>query len=170
MIIGIDPGLSGAICVYSLSYGVREIVNIPTYEVIVNKKRREKVDDSGLFDIFTRIKSEYCPEGAVIEEVSSRREDGHVGAFKFGWTCATIYTCCKISGIKILEMIRPQVWKPKMKIPSGSDKKASVARADELFPEFRDMWRGPRGGMLPDRAEATLIAHYWATKHAGIKI
>jgi len=41
-------------------------------------------------------------------------------------------------------------------MPKG--KKTSVDHASRLFPAFAHLFRGPKGGLLDDRAEAVLLA------------
>jgi hypothetical protein len=52
-------------------------------------------------------------------------------------------------------------------MPKG--KKTSVDHASRLFPAFAHLFRGPKGGLLDDRAEAVLLAELgrrtWRLSH-----
>ena len=70
---------------------------------------------------------------------------------------------CFYSNI-IIETVTPMTWKAYMRVPgkTKADDSAIMARADELFPEDRHLFRGPQGGKKLDRAEAAMIARYGA--------
>ena len=156
-VAGIDPGLSGAIAVYE-GGRILKLWDIPTFEKPVGGKLRKSVDVPALHHIIGCVK-QLGVRLAVIEEVHGMPNNGAVQAFKFGWVCGVIYG--GFSGFRIpVEMARPNVWKKALKVPA--DGKASVARADELFPDQRHLWRGPKGAALHDRAEAAMLARYGA--------
>ena len=167
--IGVDPGLHGAIAVYDAAYSsIVEILDMPIYTRPVSGNARGQLDVPQLHHEVGKLVRAYGSGLVTIEDVSSRPNDGAVPAFAFGWVCGVTYGA--FSGYRFrIERVRPQVWKKASRIPAavkGMTKKEvkalSVARANELFPESRHLWLGPRGGALADRAEAAMIAKYGA--------
>ena len=158
--IGVDPGLHGAIAVYDAAAGaILEILDMPLTPVLVSGKQRMVLDVPQLHHEVGRLRKTHGAALAVLEEVGAMPKDGAVSAFKFGWVAGVIYGA--FSGYRFrIERIRPQVWKKALRVPAL--KAASVARADELFPASRNLWRGARGGALDGRAEAAMIAKYGA--------
>ena len=158
--IGVDPGLHGAIAVYdAAASAIVEILDMPVTPVLVSKKERMVLDVPQLHHEIGRLRKQFGPALAVLEEVGAMPKDGAVSAFKFGWVVGVIYGA--FSGYRFrIERVRPQIWKKALKVPAI--KAASVARADELFPSHRNLWRGARGGALADRAEAAMLAKYGA--------
>ena len=168
--IGVDPGLHGAIAVVDTEKGrVLEVVDIPTFETFVGKKKRRRLDEAQLLNEVIRINGLYHePHSAAllvtIEQVGPQPKDGAVGAFAFGVVYGSIRMAFKAAGYRS-EHARPQDWKKALHVPALKD--AAVSRADDLFPQDGGLWRGPRGGALPDRAEAAMIARYGAEKLSG---
>ena len=167
IIIGIDPGLHGAVAVVDAeTCRVIEVVDITTYETRVGKKVRSRLDEMRLLDELRRIKAKYQLGAAAeliaaLEEVGPMPKDGAVGAFAFGSVYGEIKMALKACGYRV-EGARPQEWKKALKVPAL--KSAAVSRADEIFPLDRHLWRGTRGGALADRAEAAMIAKYGGDK------
>ncbi len=165
-VIGIDPGLSGALTHYGRSCCL-EIVDMPTFQMVINKKVRKRLDMVTLFQYF-ELKQMMGAELAVIEAVGGRPQQGASAAFVFGYTVGAIFAICVALRIPV-ETVTPQVWKQTMRVPGKKTKEGKadrgyegkiITRADEIMPQHRDMWRGPEGGRRVDRAESALIAKY----------
>lgn len=172
MIIGIDPGIHGALALYG--NGVFTITDMPTWEMQVSaKKKRTRVDAIALRDYFELAKIAGA-ELAVIEAVGGRPKQSAQHAFTFGYTVGLVYMACVCARIPV-ETVPASVWKKIMKVPGKKDltnpdnvtkktadllKQAIAQRADEIMPEYGHMWRGPNGGLKLDRAEAAMIAVY----------
>ncbi|MFN3612577.1 hypothetical protein, partial [Tepidimonas sp.] len=76
------------------------------------------------------------------------------------------YMACVIARLPI-ETVPPMTWKKLLSVPgkaknekAGERDRQIVARADEILPDYRRMWRGPKGGILVDRAEAAMLAYF----------
>lgn len=158
-ILGIDPGIKGAIAVLKDGRFVA-VYDIPTYNLKVADKQRKKLDLhalSFLLDSYSNSKII-----ALIEDVASMPSDGHVGAFSFGFSTGAIHGAVTMAGIK-LEKVKPQVWKSSMGL--DSDKAQSIKLAIKLFPEASKYLKRK---MDDGRAEAILIA-WFAWKHLKVK-
>ena len=158
--VGVDPGIHGALCLYDRVLGVMDMQDMPSYMMTVNKKKRARVDPVALLEYFEYVKS-LGAELVVIEAVGGRPKQSASGAFVFGYTAGLIMMACVATRLPI-ETVTPQVWKKLLKVPGGkkADDEAIMQRADEMMPECRHRWRGPRGGRMLDRAEAAMLAYY----------
>lgn len=157
IIIGIDPGITGAIGAIDKDGQLLRCEDMPT--CIRNYKR--VVSAVGLTDLIEAIlKSTDEPFNAhivALEHVHSMPKDGVVGAFSFGDTFGSIRTVVELWGLEI-SYVQPRVWKKHFGL--SSDKKLSVDLACSMFPNSEKYFYGPKGGAKPDRAEACLIAKY----------
>lgn len=149
-IIGIDPGLSGALVL--LGAGRPKFHDIPTVRI---GKRRE-VSAALLALALIEWQDSVDDLSAIMEAVGPMPRDSRVGAFKFGDTFGQIKAVLGVLGIAY-DLVRPQTWKKALSLPAKSPKDASIGRALQLFP-----------ACAPDltlkkhhnRADALLIAEY----------
>lgn len=149
---GIDPGLTGALAVLDFETFHLHLWDTPTVSVQVGDKTRKRCDVEGFVEAFLRFPIDY----AVIENVQSTPNDGHVGAFTFGKV--TGITIGIAAGLDIpLAGVAPAKWKMQMQVPA--DKEAAVLRASQLFPNCTAAWSRK---MDHGRAEAAVIALYAA--------
>lgn len=162
LVLGIDPGSSGAFAVYDTATRrlVGPVQDLPVWYQTVGKAKRKRVDVLALADMF----DEYEVMGvslAVMEIVGGRGGQSAVAGFAFGYTVGVTYMAIFYSGI-VIETVPPQTWKQMMNVPgkTKADASAIIARADECFPYDRAQFRGPQGGKLVDRAEAAMIAKF----------
>lgn len=147
---GIDPGLTGALAVLDFQDFVLHLWDTPTVSVQVGDKIRKRCDPDAFVAALTQNPLDY----ALIENVQSTPNDGHVGAFTFGKVTGIAIGCC--AGLDIpLGSVAPAKWKMAMRVPA--DKKASKLRACELFPNCTAGWTRE---MDHGRAEAAIIALY----------
>lgn len=150
MIIGIDPGLTGAIAFND------QVFDLPVMAKGKGASRvKGQINTSALYaliedhtnDGFSRLKSK-----VYLERVSSMPGQGVAGVFSLGDTYGCIRGVCSGMGIPI-EIITPQSWKKHFKL--GKDKEIVRAKAIELFP-YAPLARKKDH----NRAEALLIAKY----------
>lgn len=164
LILGIDPGSSGAFAVYDSNTRrlVGPVQDMPTWYQVVGKRKRKRVDALAIADLFDEF-SVMGVELIVMEAVGGRKAQNAAHAFTFGYGVGILYMACFYSGI-ILETVPPQTWKQLLNVPgkSKADDTAILARADELFPDDRTQFRGPQGAKKLDRAEAAMIAKFGA--------
>jgi len=159
-ILGIDPGLDGALAMYG--DGQPSSNSTPhlqsTYEIPTAKAtgRGREVLWSELNvtwkDLF------YWADHVFLERVMSRRGEGVSSAFKFGMVFGGLRGMIAAKLIP-LTLVTPRVWMKEMGVGRGS-KEASIIRAEELFPSHVSQFCGPRDGRKDGVAEAALIAKY----------
>jgi hypothetical protein len=179
-VIGIDPGLTGAIaCLHSDD--TLTIEDMPVWSMMINKHTKMRVDPVGLRNMFEMHKACGCSL-VLMEQVGGRPKQGASGGFVLGYSVGLVYQTCVMLRIPI-ETVVPQVWKRIMNVKgkkvateTGTFKDtraadhAIIARADEVFPNYSNFFRGSKGGLKVDRAEAALLAKYcrdYALMNAG---
>lgn len=166
-VLGIDPGLSGAIAVLFDNGEVR-FIDIGGEPAMAVATLRE-------------LGKQHTLRGAVIEKAGVMPNQGSASGFRFGETAGMLKGACMALGIPLLAEPRPTEWKRLVGIPMNPPKKATDAtgeekaacrramarykrdmkvvsreRAVELFPYLSDELRRAKDG---DRAEALLLAY-----------
>lgn len=162
LVLGIDPGSSGAFAVYDTQSRalVGPVYDTPVWYQTVGKRKRKRVDALAIADLFDEFEV-MGVELVVMEAVGGRKAQNAAHAFTFGYGVGIIYMAAFYSGI-VIETVPPQTWKQVLQVPgkSKADDSAIMARADELFPKDRAKFRGVKGGKRIDRAEAAMIAKF----------
>jgi crossover junction endodeoxyribonuclease RuvC len=152
VVIGIDPGLDGALA-YACNEGTY-VVDMPTVEVTVNGKTRRRLDPYGVKRILIdwgRV------DLVVLEEATSRPGEGSVGAFAYG-KGAGILEGLLVALERPYKLVRPQVWTKALGV--GADKGVHREAAMRLFPELANRLSLKKHD---GRADALLMA-YWGRK------
>lgn len=164
LVLGIDPGTTGAFAVYDTVTRsiVGDVKDMPVWYQTVGKRQRKRVDALAVAELFDTVEL-MGVELIVMEAVGGRRAQNAAHAFTFGYGVGIVYMAAFYSGI-IIETVPPQTWKQLLRVPgkSKADDTAILQRADELFPSDRAKFRGPQGGKMIDRAEAAMIAKFGA--------
>lgn len=151
-ILGVDPGLSGALVWFNPDDGLLEGVPMPTFKVERNGKKRGEIDHYKLANIVDE-RANYTKR-AFIELVGSMPNQGVASAFTFG----------KVTGVALgiivahlipLEQIAPGKWKRHMGVTA--DKDSCRRRASQLLPKYAHLWDSSTKDGL---AEAALLAIY----------
>jgi len=157
-ILGIDPGLTGAIALYMPNRDTLFVGDVPLFELKRSGKLRREVDVHQLANMLADC-AQHRPT-VWIEHVSAMPGEGAVGAFTFGKTVGLLTGICV--GLQlVIERVTPSVWKKAMGVTA--DKDATRARASQLLPQHASSWPLKKHD---GRAEASLIALYGASKIA----
>ena len=151
IVIGIDPGITGAIAAID-SHGHSEVFDIP---VMANGKGKSKVKNHVNAAGLAKLLSGYGADIVYLERISSMPGQGVASMFSMGDTFGCIRGVCAAIGLPV-EIITPQSWKKHYRL--GSDKEIVRAKAIELYPEAPLSRKKDH-----NRAEAILIARYGAT-------
>jgi len=157
-VLGIDPGKSG-----SLAFIDTEKCTIVVYDMPVRSLGKDSKRTEVNAEVLGALLNHHDPDVAVIEDVWSTANDGHVGAFSFGDSYGTVKGACGALAIP-LSRVRPQVWKKTMRVTA--DKDTSRARAAELFPDVAQLFARKKDD---GRAESALIAFYGVCQE-GVRI
>jgi len=149
MILGIDPGISGALAWLSDDGHLISTMDMPAIEVHGKKKVSPQILTSEL--------AGRRPILAVIEDVGAMPGQGVTSMFNFGYSAGILVGVCAGLGIPTV-LYRPAVWKRAAGVPA--DKGAARQMAQRLWPGCRDFDRVKDDG----RAEAALLARWVAMK------
>ena len=158
MIVGIDPGLSGALAFYRPLEDLFEVEDVPTFTVPVNKKMRRVLDLNLLSALIQEKDTFFGIDMVVLEDVHSMPKQGVASSFTFGRVFGSIEGILAALEIPITR-IPPHAWKRRFKC--AHDKDATRRRASELMPNCAHWWPLKKHD---GRAEAALLALYGA-KH-----
>ena len=143
IILGVDPGKSGALAFYSPGQDIVYPFDMPVVDGEVNAAE------------VARIIREFKPKFAIIERVHAMPKNGAVSMFNFGFAYGSVRGV--VSGMNIpTHLVTPTTWKRHYKL--SSDKEGSRWMAINLWPANTMFGRKKDA----DRAEAALIAKYGA--------
>ncbi len=151
MILGVDPGLTGALAWLDAESGrLVDVADMPVHLLPRGGKTKKELDIAQLVDILTARR----PSHAFIEQVNSMPGQGVSGVFVFGKVYGAILGVVTALAIP-LTPVPPATWKRQMGVTKSKD--GCRARASQLLPEAAYQWplKGHDG-----RAEAALIAVY----------
>lgn len=150
-ILGIDPGLHGALAFVQLIGGTPrvEVFDMPIVAKQVNNISRSRIDKPALADLIAnRIHTLRC---VVIEDVHALPKDGPVQAFTFGYGLGLLHGICQVYDLSVVN-VPPNVWKSKYGL--NADKHKSRAVASRFFPHNASVWNRAKDD---GRAEAALL-------------
>jgi crossover junction endodeoxyribonuclease RuvC len=150
LILGIDPGTTGALAWLSDTGVLIEVVDMPTIEIKVGKSKRQRVNPALVAHLFAKRR----PDTVVLEEVASQPNDGAIAAFTFGRSFGVLEGVIAALHIPVV-MVRPPVWKKDMRLTA--DKGYARMRATQYWPGAADMFLRVKDD---GRAEAALLARW----------
>ena len=156
-VMGIDPGVTGALAVLHQddagAWRVEAVYDLPAIAVktALGKVRRH-LDPVALSALLGQIGP---VDRCLVERLSAPPGISGIAAYSLGATAATIATVLALSGIGA-KLVSPSVWKRAMEVPK--DKNAARDFASERF-GTSEFWRRK---LDHNRAEAALIALYAA--------
>lgn len=147
MIVGADPGKTGALAWLTDAGELIHVEDMPTEEIKVGTKKRHVVAPARL----ARLLQDRRPVQFVLEKVNTRPGEGAVGAFSFGRGYGCIEGVVAALGISI-RYVPPGVWKRSLGVPA--DKGGARLRAQQMFPTHCDLFKRVKDD---GRAEAAMI-------------
>ena len=155
LIIGIDPGISGAICFFENGQ-VNEIINMPV--MADGKKHKRQINGPQTYnEILRRIKN-YPKKDitVVIEQVSAMPGQGVTSMFNFGQSFGVIKGICSAMQLSTF-FIRPTKWKKYFGLIK-TEKDASRTKVIEIFPYISSELSRKKDS---NKADAVLIASFF---------
>ena len=153
IIIGIDPGVSGAISVLE-NKKVIEVYEMPT--MIDGKKNKKQVNGSQVTNIIKEMLNHQKETIVVVEHVNAMPGQGVTSMFNFGQSFGVIKGICSAMQLPI-HFVRPAKWKKYFNLINTA-KDASRSRAIEIFPKFSEKLKRKKDS---NKADAILIASYY---------
>lgn len=150
LIIGVDPGSKGAICVLNANTLVPVFIDLdqPVRAIL-----------AALKSVFDQYEKDSYVCRAAIERVASVPRVSAKSNFNFGYNVGGINWLLESLGIP-LDSVPPKKWQAfiGIKPASTSIKKDVAAAVTRLYPSA-DIY-GPRGGLIDGRSDSLGIAHY----------
>ena len=133
LIIGIDPGINGAICLFK-DGKIVDVFEMP--KMAVGKKNKSQVNASQIFnEIQKAIEGEDKTKViAVIERVSAMPGQGVTSMFNFGQSFGVLKGIFSAMQIP-MDFVSPVKWKKFFNL-INTNKEASRTKAIEIYPYF----------------------------------
>jgi|TARA_B100000214_G_C23828956_1_gene563276 crossover junction endodeoxyribonuclease RuvC len=155
LIIGIDPGISGAICFF-LNGEVIDIIDMPS--MADGKKNKRQINSQQVFnEISERIKNFSKKEIiVVIEQVSAMPGQGVTSMFNFGQSFGVLKGICSAMQLSMY-FVRPAKWKKYYGLIK-TEKDASRTKVIEIFPYISSKLSKKKDS---NKADAVLIANFF---------
>ena len=155
-VIGIDPGITGAICFLNNGQ-VTDVIDMPN--MTDGKKNKKQGNASQIFnEINERIKNIKNSEKVyvVIEQVSAMPGQGVTSMFNFGQSFGVLKGIC--ASMKLpMYLVRPTKWKKYFNLIK-TEKEASRTKVIEIFPEISSKLSKKKD---VNKADAILIASFF---------
>ena len=152
-IIGIDPGLSGAIAILE-NNKVLNIFDMPVMSE--GKKNKRQLNSALLVDLIKENIDINDEVSVVVEQVNAMPGQGVTSMFNFGQSFGILKGIC--SGMQLpMYFVRPAKWKKYFNL-LNSGKDASRTKAIEIFPYFSSNLAKKKDS---NKADAILIASYY---------
>lgn len=159
-VIGIDPGLSGALALYT--GGARITVeDLPVWHTTRGRKTARKLDVLGLQRILNLWADTVAVGAVFVEAVHTMPKQGIVSAGQFMEAFGAIQAVVLCAGLP-LSLVDPAMWKAATGL--GRDKKLALRRAAMAFPQSSESFARAKDH---NRAEAALLARFGFNFHFG---
>ena len=152
-IIGIDPGLSGAIAILE-NKKVLKIFDIPVMSE--GKKNKRQLNSAQLVNIVRENINNNEEIAVVVEQVNAMPGQGVTSMFNFGQTFGAIKGVCAALRLPIY-FVRPSKWKKHFELINSS-KDASRTKVIEMYPSLSNQLSKKKD---VNKSDAILIARFY---------
>ncbi len=153
-IIGIDPGLSGAIAVME-DNKVLNIFDIPVMSE--GKKNKRQLNSALLVNLLKKNINKEEEVAVVVEQVNAMPGQGVTSMFNFGQTFGALKGICAALELPIF-FVRPSKWKKHFELLNSS-KDASRTKAIEMYPKLSGQLSKKKD---VNKSDAILIARFFS--------
>ena len=155
LIIGIDPGISGAICFFEDGQ-INEIIDMPV--MADGKKNKRQINGPQVYNEVLKRINKFPKKDiiVVIEQVSAMPGQGVTSMFNFGQSFGVIKGVCAAMQLPIF-FVRPAKWKKHFEL-INTQKDASRTKAIEMFPKISSILSKKKDS---NKADAILIASFY---------
>ena len=153
-IIGIDPGLSGAIAVLE-DNKIKDLFDMPV--MTEGKKNKRQLNSAQLVKLLTENIKINEDIAIVVEQVNAMPGQGVTSMFNFRQTFGAIKGISATLKLPIF-FVRPSKWKKHFELINSS-KDASRTKAIEMYPSFADQLSKKKD---VNKSDAILIARFFS--------
>ena len=152
-IIGIDPGLSGAIAILE-NKNVLKLFDMPV--MAEGKKNKKQLNSAQLVNIIKKNINKSDDMAVVVEQVNAMPGQGVTSMFNFGQTFGAIKGVCAALNLPIF-FVRPSKWKKYFELINSS-KDSSRTKVIEMYPSLSSQLSKKKD---VNKSDAILIARYY---------
>ena len=154
-IIGIDPGITGAICFFE-DGELKDVIDMPT--MASGNKNKKQINGSQIYNEISLRTQNYKSENinVIVEQVSAMPGQGVTSMFNFGQSFGILKGICSAMRLPMY-FVRPAKWKKYFGL-INSEKDASRTRVIEMFPYFSSQLSKKKDS---NKADAILIASFY---------
>ena len=153
IIIGIDPGISGAISIIE-NKKIIDVYDTPT--MIDGKKNKRQINSAQVTNIIKERLNSGKEVVVVVEHVNAMPGQGVTSMFNFGQSFGVIKGICAALSIPIY-FVRPSKWKKHFNLIK-TNKDASRTKVIQVYPEISGELSRKKDA---NKADAILIALYF---------
>tara|TARA_B100001093_G_scaffold433676_1_gene430760 strand:+ start:117 stop:608 length:492 start_codon:yes stop_codon:yes gene_type:complete len=153
-IIGVDPGLSGAIAILE-DNKVLNIFDMPVMSE--GKKNKRQLNSAQLVKLLKDNVLKNDEVSVVVEQVNAMPGQGVTSMFNFGQTFGAIKGVCAALGLPIF-FVRPSKWKKHFELINAS-KDSSRTKAIEMYPALSNDLAKKKD---VNKSDAILIARFYS--------
>jgi len=154
IIIGVDPGISGAISIIENKKSL-EVYDTPT--MIAGKKNKKQINGAQVSNIMKERLNDGKEVIVVVEHVNAMPGQGVTSMFNFGQSFGVIKGICAALSLPIY-FVRPTKWKKHFNLIK-TNKDASRTKVIEAYPDISNKLHRKKDS---NRADAILIALYFS--------
>ncbi len=153
-IIGVDPGLSGAIAILE-DKKVLGIFDMPVMSE--GKKNKRQLNSALLVSLLRENIIDNDEVAVVVEQVNAMPGQGVTSMFNFGQTFGAIKGICAALNLPIF-FVRPSKWKKHYELINSS-KDSSRTKAIEMYPKLSNQLAKKKD---VNKSDAILIARFFS--------
>ena len=153
-IIGIDPGLSGAIAILE-DNKIKELFDMPVMPD--GKKNKRQLNSALLVKLIKNSIKNLDDTVMIVEQVNAMPGQGVTSMFNFGQTFGAIKGICAALGLPIF-FVRPAKWKKHFELINSS-KDSSRTKAIEMYPTLSNQLAKKKD---VNKSDAILIARFYS--------
>ena len=163
LIIGIDPGISGAIC-FMEKGRIIDVIDMPS--MADGKKNKKQVNGSQIFNEISRYTKDKSIEDikVIIEHVSAMPGQGVTSMFNFGQSFGILKGVCSAMNLS-MHFVRPVKWKKHFNLINSS-KDASRTKVIEMYPSISNQLSKKKD---VNKSDAILIARFYNETRLKVK-
>ena len=152
-IIGIDPGLSGAIAILENN----KVLSVFDMPVMSEGKKNKRQLNSALLSNLIKENIGNAEVAIVVEQVNAMPGQGVTSMFNFGQTFGAIKGICAALELPIF-FVRPSKWKKHFDLINSS-KDSSRTKVIEMYPKMSNLLSKKKD---VNKSDAILIARFFS--------
>ena len=153
MIIGVDPGLTGAIAILDGN----KVINLFEMPVMAEgKKNKRQLNSAQLVSIIKENIKNKEETAVIVEQVNAMPGQGVTSMFNFGQTFGAIKGVCAALELPIF-FVRPSKWKKHFELINSS-KDSSRTKVIEMYPSLSNQLSKKKD---VNKSDAILIARFY---------